>query len=319
MTSKLDTRGYVGIDVGKAKLDVAQHGESKVTEWENNHEKVQGLGQQIEAWQSDLVVVEASGGYERKVVAEMHARGIQVVVANPTRVRAYAVAAGKLAKTDKIDARTIAEYAAVMKPKPQEQKSQKQADLEALVTRRQQLVKMLSQEKTRLHTTAEMMQPHVEKHIHWLTEEVAQIEKGITELIDSNETWRENVLLLNSFKGVGKVAIMTLLAKMPELGTVSRQEIAALAGLAPYNRDSGKHRGKRRIFGGRSDVRQVLFMAALSAIKSNPKIKAFYQRLVDAGKPKKVAITAAMRKLLTILNALLRNRTPWRPDFKPAS
>lgn len=319
MTSQAVTRNdkgdYVGIDVGKASLDVSQHQVGKVVRWHNTNRGVSKLGEQIAQWEPTLVVVEASGGFERKIVAEMHARDILVVVANPTRVRAYANAAGKLAKTDEIDARMIAEYGAVMKPRPQEQKSERQAEMEALVARRQQLVSMLSQEKNRLHTTPATTQAHVEKHIVWLTEELNHIEKEISVLIDSEEVWREKADLLDSFKGVGKVTIMTLIAKMPELGTVNRQEIAALAGLAPYNRDSGKKRGKRRIFGGRADVRQVLYMAALSAIKSNSKIKSFYNRLVEAGKPKKVAVTAVMRKILTILNALLRTGKPWQEDF----
>jgi transposase len=315
MTNEKKTGGYVGIDVGKANLDVVHHERTGIQQWSNSPEGVSQLGQVIEEWQAVLVVVEASGGYERKIVAEMHSRGIQVVVANPTRVRAYATAAGILAKTDKIDARVIAEYAAVMKPRPQEQKSEKQTDMAALVTRRQQLVTMLAQEKNRLHTTAVAAQAHVEKHILWLTQELDELEKEINELIDSEEDWRDKVVLLDSFKGVGKVTIMTLLAKLPELGTVNRQEIAALAGLAPYNKDSGSRRGKRRIFGGRADIRQVIYMATLSAIQANPQIKAFYERLVAVGKPKKVAVIAAMRKLLTILNAILRSGQSWQPDF----
>lgn len=313
--TKSDKGDYVGIDVGKASLDVSQHQVGKVIRWQNTNQGVSKLGACISEWEPALVVVEASGGYERKILAEMHARDIMVVVANPTRVRAYANAAGKLAKTDEIDARMIAEYGAVMKPRPQEQKSEKQAEMEALVTRRQQLVSMLSQEKNRLHTTPATTQAHVEKHILWLMEELSQIEKEISTLIDSTEEWRQKADLLDSFKGVGKVTIMTLLAKMPELGAVNRQEIAALAGLAPYNKDSGYRRGKRRIFGGRADVRQVLYMATLSAIKSNPQIKTFYTRLVEAGKPKKVAVTAAMRKMLTILNAILRTGKPWQANF----
>ncbi len=317
MTPEKKTEEYVGIDIGKASLDVAKYQDRKVKRWDNDAAGVTELGEMIEELAPELVVVEASGGYERKIVAEMHVRGIAVVVANPTRVRAYATAAGKLAKTDKIDAKMIAEYAAVMKPRPQEQKSEKQADLEALVTRRQQLVGMLSQEKTRLHTTAEIMHTRVEDHIVWLQDELDEVEKEITALINSEEVWRAKVDLLSNVKGVGKVMVMTLLAKMPELGDVNRQQIAALAGLAPYNKDSGRYRGKRRIFGGRADVRQVLYMATLSATRSNPKIKEFYERLVAAGKPKKVALTAAMRKLLTILNAIIRTGKPWQPDFKP--
>jgi transposase len=319
MTNETKTGGYVGIDVGKAVLDVVYHGRTGIKQWDNSPEGVRQLGQEIEEQQAVMVVVEASGGYERKIVAEMHSRGIEVVVANPTRVRAYAIAAGILAKTDKIDARVIAAYAAVMKPRPQEQKSEKQSDMAALVTRRQQLVAMLTQEKNRLQTTAVAVQAHVEKHIAWLTQELDQLEKEINELIDSEEDWRDKVVLLDSFKGVGPVTIMTLLAKLPELGTVNRQEIAALAGLAPYNKDSGSHRGKRRIFGGRADVRQVLYMATLSAIKTNPQIKLFYERLVAAGKPKKVAVIATMRKMLTILNAILRSGNPWQPDFMLSS
>jgi len=315
MSNEEVTNGYVGVDVGKSHLDVARHGLKEVQRWENTTEGVTRLGRVIASWELTLVVVEASGGFERKIVAEMHSLGIGVVVANPTRVRAYANAAGQLAKTDKIDATMIAAYAAVMKPQPQEQKSERRAELEALVTRRMQLVGMLSQEKNRLHTAPAIVQTHLERHILWLNEELNSLEDEIAKRLQSVEAWREKAELLNTFKGVGKVTVMTLIAKMPELGMVNRQEIAALAGLAPYNKDSGYRRGKRRIFGGRSDVRKALYMATLSATKTNPQIKRFYDRLVEAGKPKKVALTAAMRKLLTILNAILRARRSWQPDY----
>lgn len=312
MTNEQITNIYIGIDVGKDALDVAQHGKQGMKRWRNTAQGVQELGQVLTALQPTLVVVEASGGYERKIVAELHALGVAVAVANPTRVRAYANAAGQLAKTDKIDARMIAAYAAVMKPEPQVEKSKQQVEMEALVTRRQQLVGILAEEKNRLHTAPTVTQAMVEKHIAWLAQALDELEKEISSRIQDNPQWQEKADLLDTCKGVGRITIMTLIATLPELGKVNRQEIAALAGLAPYNKDSGRYRGKRRIFGGRADVRKVLYMATLSATRSNPQIKRFYQRLVDAGKPKKVALTAAMRKLLTILNAMLRTGKPWQ-------
>lgn len=305
------TELYVGIDVGKANLDVASHGRKSVTRWLNTSEAVAALGQHLQTLSPTLVVVEASGGYERLIVAEMHALSIPIVVANPTRVRAFAKAAGQIAKTDLIDARNIAAFAATMKPKPQAQQSQEHAQLDAWVTRRGQLIHMITQEKNRLATAPDTTNAHIQKHIDWLQTELDSLNANIADTIENNPQWATKAHLLNSFKGVGPVSIMILIAKMPELGSVNRQEIAALAGLAPYNMDSGSKRGKRRIFGGRSEVRQVLFMATLSAIKSNPQIKNFYDRLVEAGKPKKVAIVAAMRKLLTILNAILRSGKAW--------
>lgn len=302
---------YIGIDVGKANLDVAIHQCQAVTRWRNNPEAVTKLGQHIQLLNPTLVVVEASGGYERQIVAEMHALSIPIVVANPTRVRAFAKAAGQIAKTDKIDARIIAAYAATMMPKPQAQQSQEHTQLDAWVTRRGQLIHMITQEKNRLKTAPDTTQSHIQSHIQWLQNELDILNTNIADTIENNPQWVTKAHLLNSFKGVGPVSIMILIAKMPELGSVNRQEIAALAGLAPYNMDSGSKRGKRRIFGGRAEVRQVLYMATLSAIKSNPQIKNFYNRLVEAGKPKKVAIVAAMRKLLTILNAILRSGKAW--------
>jgi transposase len=208
-------------------------------------------------------------------MTQMHRRAIPIVVANSTRVRAYAHAAGQLAKTDKIDAGNIAEYGAVMKPQPPEQKIKQPAELAALVTRREQLVGMLTQEKNRLHTSPVVVQSDVEEHILGLNEKLAGIEAEISVRLAEVEEWREKAAILNTFKGVGPVTLMTLIAKMPELGQVNRQKIATLAGLAPYNKDSGQKRGKRRIFGGRADVRQALYMATLSASRSNPSNQTF--------------------------------------------
>jgi len=239
--------------------------------------------------------------------------GIPVTVANPTRVRAYAKATGQLAKTDAIDAQMIAGYAGAIQPEPQRVKGGVEMTLSALAKRRKQVLEMKTAEKCRLSTAPARIKKHIQKHLEWLEEEVAVLDEEIQQMIQSDPEWEEKSSRLETVPGVGFITTATLLADLPELGTVNRQKIAALAGLAPYNRDSGRKIGRRRIFGGRSSVRRVLYMAALSGTINNPVIKSFYQRLIDQGKPKKVALTACMRKLLTILNAMARDHSSWNP------
>lgn len=307
------TETVIGIDVGKEKLDVNRIGQKKVKAWNNEPSGREKLSEWIEKQEPKLVVMEASGGYEAALASELYERGVTVAVVNPTRVRAFAKAEGLLAKTDKIDARMIARFGAMMKPKAQERRDQAQQVLNQWVTRRRQVVEMMVSEKNRLQTAPEGIRADIERHIEWMTTEIEALEKLINQAIIDNPTWRETARRVQTMPGIGAITASTLVADLPELGQLNRQKIAALVGVAPFNRDSGKRRGKRHIFGGRASIRSVLYMATLSAIKHNPVIKSFYQRLVDKGKLKKVALTACMRKLLVILNSMVKSQQDWRP------
>ena len=302
----------IGVDASKKMLDVNVYGEKKVTEWNNDNLGVNQLGERFSRMNIKLIVVEASGGVEMRLVSELASRELPVAVVNPTRVRNFARAAGQLAKTDEIDARMIAEFGEKMAPEPQQLVSEARRKLSALVTRRYQLVTMITAEKNRLSTTPDSVLDWVIQSLDWLAGQLAAIDEAINDCIAAEENWQQEATLLETVPGVGPVTSFTLLADLPELGKLNRQEIAALAGLAPVNRDSGPKKGKRRIFGGRASVRRVLYMAALSATRHNPVIRAFYHRLMAAGKVFKVAMTACMRKLLTILNAIMRSGNPWK-------
>ena len=309
------TDKVIGIDVGKEKLDVAITTEKEVRVWSNDEAGRAELVEWVVAQEVSLVVVEASGGYEAAVVSELVERGQEVALVNPTRVRAFARAEGILAKTDKIDARVIARFGATMKPKVRARREKGQVQLNEQVTRRRQLVLILTAEKNRLHTASAAMQAHITSHITWLQAEIEALEQQISQAIKANPAWAETAQRIESVPGIGFVTAATLVADLPELGHLNRQKIAALVGVAPFNHDSGKHRGKRRIFGGRTSVRSVLFMATLSATRHNPVIKAFYQRLLDKGKLKKVALTACMRKLLVIINTMVKFGQDWNPSI----
>ena len=309
------TDKVIGIDVGKEKLDVAITTEKEVRVWSNDEAGRAELVEWVVAQEVSLVVVEASGGYEAAGVSELVERGQEVALVNPTRVRAFARAEGILAKTDKIDARVIARFGATMKPKVRARREKGQVQLNEQVTRRRQLVLILTAEKNRLHTASAAMQAHITSHITWLQAEIEALEQQISQAIKANPAWAETAQRIESVPGIGFVTAATLVADLPELGRLNRQKIAALVGVAPFNHDSGKHRGKRRIFGGRTSVRSVLFMATLSATRHNPVIKAFYQRLLDKGKLKKVALTACMRKLLVIINTMVKFGQDWNPSI----
>lgn len=309
------TEQVIGIDVGKAKLDVGLTTEKKVRDWTNDEAGRAELSDWVMAQGASLVVVEASGGYEAALVSELVGRGQEVALVNPTRVRAFARAEGILAKTDKIDARVIARFGATMKPQARARREAEQVALNEQITRRRQLVLMLTAEKNRLHTASAVMQAHIAKHITWLQAEMEALEAQISQAIKANPTWAETAKRVDSVPGIGFITAATLVADLPELGQLNRQKIAALVGVAPFNHDSGQHRGKRRIFGGRASVRSALYMATLSAIKHNPVIKAFYQRLLDKGKLKKVALTACMRKLLVIINTMVKTGQDWQPSI----
>lgn len=307
------TEQVVGIDVGKEKLDVGLTSEKQVRVWANDEAGRTELSDWVVAQKASFVVVEASGGYEAALVSELVARGQEVALVNPTRVRAFARAEGTLAKTDKIDAGVIARFGATMKPQARVRREEDQIKLNEKITRRRQLVLMLTAEKNRLHTASPTMQEHIASHVAWLQAEIEALEEQISQVIKANPAWAETAKRVDSVPGIGFITAATLVADLPELGQLNRQKITALVGLAPFNQDSGKQRGKRRIFGGRTSVRSVLYMATLSAIRHNPVIKAFYQRLLDKGKLKKVALTACMRKLLVILNTMVKTGQDWKP------
>lgn len=302
---------YIGIDVGKDWLDFAVCGNDWKKRFGNHKEGIEKLIASLDKLDEKLIVVGASGGYETSLVNSLMIKGHRVSVANPSRVRALAKAKGQLAKTDEIDARNIAFYAEIIKPEPNEAREELDIHIRAFVTRREQLLVIRTGETNRLGTCPEIIKADIREHIEWLENQIEIIDDEIKDLVKRSEKWTKQVEILESMPGAGFITAVTVTANMPELGTLNRQKIAALGGLAPYNRDSGKKRGKRRIFGGRESVRRVLYMAALSAIKYNPVIKKFYERLIEKGKPFKVAITACMRKMITIMNVMVKNQTYW--------
>jgi transposase len=281
----------------------------------NDEEGLARLVGRLTELQPTLIVLEATGGYHLAVTAALAAEGLPVVVVNPRQVRDFARSVGRLAKTDSLDAAILAEFADRVRPQVRSIPDGCTRELQALVTRRRQLVQMMTAEKNRLGVSPPGIQKQIGKHLQWLEKRLAEINTDLDDTLRSSPVWREQEDLLRSVKGVGPVTSATLLAELPELGTLSRQKIAALVGVAPFNRDSGKWRGRRSIWGGRSRVRAALYMSVLSAIRSNQVIRDFYRRLIAAGKLKKVAITACMRKLLTILNAMLKHHQAWNPSM----
>lgn len=309
MTDAKET--FIGIDVSKAHLDAAVYEPAASWQVDNDDAGIATLIQRLQPLQPTLIVLEATGGFELRLVSELATAHLPVVVSNPRRVRNFARSIGKLAKTDKLDAQLLAYFAAVIRPEPRPLPTEPEERLTALLTRRRQIVEMLTVEKNRLHTVRAPLRADIEEHIDWLTDKLAKLDAEIDQFIQGSGLWSEKASLLNSVPGVGRITTSTLLALLPELGTLNRQEIAALVGVAPLNRDSGRKTGRRHVYGGRAAVRTVLYMAALSASKHNPKIRQFYEHLIARGKEKKVALTACMRKLLVILNAILRSKQPW--------
>ncbi|MCJ7511244.1 MAG: IS110 family transposase [Dehalococcoidia bacterium] len=302
---------YVGVDVAKDWLDVAQRPEGAPWRVSNDERGIAALVERLVQLRPALVVLEATGGMEMPVVGALVVAQLPTAVVNPRQVREFARATGRLAKTDAIDAQVLAQFGEAVRPELRPFPDAATQELSALLTRRRQLVGMLTAEKNRLRTAAKAVRADVQEHIRWLERRLSDLDGQLAQSIRSSPSWRERDNLLKSTPGVGPVLSVTLLAELPELGTLGRKEIAALVGVAPLNRDSGHFRGKRSVWGGRSRVRAALYMAALVAARCNPVLRAFYQRLVEAGKPKKVALTACMHKLLTILNAMIRHRTPW--------
>ncbi len=307
----MSTLVFVGIDVSRARLDIALRPGAPFSVLHDEAGMAAAV-EQLRTLNPTLIVVEATGGVEVPLTSALAAAGLPVVVVNPRQVRDFAKASGKLAKTDALDAQTLAQFAEVIRPTLRPLPDEHARALAALLTRRRQLVEMLTAEKNRLTTAPSSIRKSLRAHIAWLERELAHTDTGLAETIRQSPVWREKDELLRSVPGVGPVLTSTLLANLPELGTLTNKQIAALVGVAPLNRDSGTLRGKRTVWGGRAQVRAVLYMSAIVAARFNPVIRAFYQRLQAAGKAKKVALTACMRKLLTILNAMLKHRTPWR-------
>ena len=310
---------FVGIDVSKEKLDVATSSGRENWSTANSQEGIIRLVGQLQGMEPALIVLEASGGLEMAAAVALATADLPVVVVNPRQVRDFAKAMGKLAKTDKLDAQVIAQFGERIRPTPRALPDAQAQHLQALIARRRQLVKMLTAERNRCHTASLMVRKRIEKHIAWLEVEIEALNHDLDQIIHRSPLWQAKATLLRSVPGIGPVMTRTLLAELPELGRLNRKEIAALVGVAPLNRDSGTSRGRRSVWGGRASVRAALYMAALVGTRYNPVIKAFYQRLIDAGKPSKVALTACMRKLLTIVNAMLRHGTLWCPNYAHSS
>jgi transposase len=293
-------------------LDVAVLGKEQGWQVDNNAEGIPGLVEQMRELQPELIVVEATGGYQRAVVDALFHAGLTVAVVNPARVRQFARACGLLAKTDKLDAQVLAVFGERVQPKRYQGKSEAEKQLSALLVRRKQVEEMLKAEQNRLRTISPSIRGSVERMIAMLKEEKKRLDEQIRALMTEHKAWQEQTEILGSAPGVGMVTTATLLADLPELGKMDRKKIAALVGVAPMNYDSGKKRGYRKTKGGRMDVRSVLYMSTLVATRYNPIIRPQYQHLLKRGKEKKVALTACMRKFLTILNAMLRDQQPFR-------
>jgi|TARA_Y100000294_G_C8535591_1_gene328906 transposase len=306
---------YIGIDVSQSQLDVSSSVSDEVWCYGNDDQGHQGLIGQLQGLCCQRIVLEASGGYETVVAGELHQAQLPVVIVNARRVRDYAKAKGILAKTDRIDARVLADFAQAIKPEVRPFPTKEAQNLSELVVRRRQLVDMIGAEQNRRIHASKPIQAQIRQHIAWLGRQVKDVDKDLRKAIRATPLWRANDELLQSVPGVGAVTSSRMLAQLPELGHLSHKKIAALVGVAPFNDDSGKHKGKRRIWGGRAEVRCVLYMATLVATRFNPVIKTFYDRLLQAGKPKKVALTACMRKLLIILNAIIRDQKSWNPEY----
>ena len=287
--------------------------------WEVSHDEagVRQLGSRLETLEPVMVLLEASGGLELPLVAALATEELPVVVVNPRQVRDFARATGKLAKTDSLDSAVLAHFAEVVRPPARPLRDAETQALNSLAARRHQVMTMLVSEKNRLSIATVAVRPRIEAHIAWLERELDDLDEGLRQTLRQSPVWREKDDLLRTGPGVGEQLSLTLLAYLPGLGTLDRRQVAALVGVAPFNRDSGTLRGKRTVWGGRARVRAALYMGALVASRFNPVIRDFYQRLLAAGKPKKVALTACMRKLLIILNSMLKHRSPW-PDLTPA-
>jgi transposase len=308
------TPTYVGIDVAKNRLDIAMRPSGECEQVGNDERGIRYVVSRLHKVRPTLVILEATGGLEQPVAAALALAGLPVAVVNPRQVRDFAKAVGKLAKTDTLDAKVLAHFAEAVRPEPRPLPDEQAQLLSATLLRRRQIIAMITSEENRLSTAPKPIRRRIEVHLRWLKQELKRTNEELEQIVQESPIWREKAALLRSVPGVGPTLSVTLLAELPELEHLNRKKVAALVGVAPVNRDSGTLRGVRTIWGGRSGVRTVLYMATLCAVRFNSTIKAFYERLRAKGKPKKVALTACMRKLLTILGAMLRNRTPWQPQ-----
>jgi len=312
MNPQNDPEMYVGIDVSKAQLDIAIGQEGDIWQAANTGEGVRAIVKRLEAYQPRLIVVESTGGLEKPLIAALQEAGLPVALIHPGRARKFAAGIGRLAKTDRLDARLLAWYGFAARPKSRPQPKPACEELSELVRRRHQVVEMLTAERNRRSTCPASLLEALDEHIAWLTAERQRLTTQIETMLSTQPEFQEKDAVLQSAKGVGPILSATLQAELPELGQYSHKQIAALVGVAPFNKDSGRYRGKRQIKGGRSGVRCMLYLATLSAIRYNPVIRAHYQQLVARGKLAKVAIVACMRKLIVILNAMIRDMQPWQ-------
>ncbi|MBI5026341.1 MAG: IS110 family transposase [Nitrospirae bacterium] len=306
---------WVGIDVSKSQLDVYIHPTAKRFHFNQTDEDIKAMGQQIKDLSPELVILEASGGFQNNAVSILSCMEIPVVVVNPRQVRDFARASGILAKTDLIDAKVLALFGKAVKPEVRSLPDADIQQLQLLIKRREQLVAMLTMETNRLPQTSGLASDSIIEHINWIKQSLSNLDKGIKDLLKSSPIYKEEEDLLRSVPGVGPVLASALIAGLPELGKLNGKKIAALVGVAPLNCDSGKYKGKRTIWGGRAHLRAVLYMGAVAAIRCNPVIKAFYEKLIHNGKAKKVALTACMRKMLVILNAMYKHKVLWNPIY----
>ena len=312
--SEMTVEQFVGIDIAKDTVDVCIEPDTEVMHIAYDHKGVATIRQRLKAVSPTLIVMEATGGLETRLASELAALGLSVAVINPRQARDFSKATGQLAKTDRVDAAVLANFARAIRPQARAMKDADTRALDDLVSRRRQLMDMRVQETLRRGTAAsKAMLKSLDTHIAWLDKRIAKIDTDLTRRLRTSDVWRTKDDLLRGIPGVGAITSLTMLAKCPELGQLNRREIAALTGVAPLANDSGRRRGKRFVWGGRADVRAVLYMATVSAIRFNPRIKPFAERLKQAGKPTKVVIVACMRKLLTIMNAIVKNNMPWNP------
>jgi transposase len=303
------------VDIAKGTLDIAVSNLSEVRQFNNDRTGISGAVRYIARFKPSRIILEATGTYGVPLAASLQSKCLPVIVVNPRQVRDFARATGVLAKTDRIDARILALFGLQIKPELRPLPNKQAREMKSLLTRRRQLIEMLTSERNRFLQADEGVRPGIEIHINWLEEAISTINDTLDSQIRSSSAWMEKDHLLKSVPGIGKVVATTLLIELPELGQLNRRKIAALAGVAPLNRDSGTMQGKRTVWGGRAKLRAVLYMAALVATKYNPVIATFYQRLLEAGKVKKAALVACMRKLLTIINAMMRTMTLWDPEL----
>lgn len=310
-TNKRKTTVNVGVDVGKANLDIFIHEKELHWQEDNNNQGIKRILKRLAHYDVERIVMEATGRYEFELAQAAHNKGLPVCIVKPLLVRRFAGASDQLAKTDKIDAALIARFAVTMEPQITPQKSKNLIAIKDLIARRRQLVNLRTQELNRLKIMGEVLEASIKRIIRAFDAEIIRIEKRLSKHVEDQAQWAEKQSILKSAPGVGDTLVYTLLGDLPELGTLNNSEIGKLVGVAPINRDSGKLRGKRRIQGGRASIRSVLYMATLSATQCNPVIKAFYRKLVAQGKHKKVALTACMRKFITILNTMVKNKTEW--------